>query len=369
MKKLHSLMFAAALMAGTAFMNSCQEDTPSSKNPVQETVASSKRSDTAILLCTFGSTFSESIETYDRIIADFEKAFPGTDVYLSFTSYTCVNRVKAATGIDRYQPDLWLDALGKAGYKKVAVQSLHVIPGEEYLNLMNSDVKKDFMIGGYPEVEVLKGANLIAGDEDVKVIADVLAQEYRTVLDDKKSILLFMGHGNPDENYEHANEKYTDLENAMLARTQNRNVFVGTVDYGEMLFCPEGWTEGQDIADTYVYSKLMNYCKENSLQPGDVTVHLVPAMTVAGDHAHNDMWGIDDETPVSQAKPAADCCWRLKLQYLGFKVDESQSHNGNYKNCTIKGLADFAAIRQVWVSHLQKDFNNAEAWENGADYQ
>lgn len=50
-------------------------------------------------------------------------------------------RVEASTGIARYELDQWLKAIGDAGYKRVAVQSLHVIPGEEYLSLMNTDVK------------------------------------------------------------------------------------------------------------------------------------------------------------------------------------------------------------------------------------
>ena len=45
-----------------------------------------------------------------------------------------------------------------------------------------------------------------------------------------------MGHGNPDKNY-NANTKYTETEEAMQALAANKNVFVGTVDYGDMLFC------------------------------------------------------------------------------------------------------------------------------------
>mgnify|MGYP000662339737 CR=1 FL=1 len=61
-------------------------------------------------------------------------------------------RVEASTGIARYELDQWLKAIGDAGYKRVAVQSLHVIPGEEYLSLMNTDVKKilyDSMVSAY----------------------------------------------------------------------------------------------------------------------------------------------------------------------------------------------------------------------------
>lgn len=37
----------------------------------------------------------------------------------------------------------------------------------------------------------------------------------------------------------------------------------------------------------------MKYCKDNNLQPSDVTVYLAPFMSIAGDHAHNDLWGME----------------------------------------------------------------------------
>ena len=192
MRKFNFLLFAFAIVCGTMCMVSCSDDDDqgSTLNPVEEIVFNSKKSDTAILLCTFGSTFSESIKTYEATMADYKAQYPNADIYLSFTSRTCVNRVKAETGVDRYQPDLWLNAIGAAGYKRVAVQSLHVIPGEEYLSLMNTDVKKNFMIDAYPHVEVLKSPNLLASDEDVAAVGKVLYNAYKTVLSDKKNILL-----------------------------------------------------------------------------------------------------------------------------------------------------------------------------------
>src|SRR3712207_3938136 len=141
MKRKHFLLAACMLVCGALCLSSCSDDDGkgSTSNPVESVVMESKKSDTAILLCTFGCTVEESIKTYDAIIKDYKTAFQNTDVYLSFASHACVNRVKAATKIDRYQPDLWLRALGKAGYKRVAVQSLHVIPGEEYLSLRSEE--------------------------------------------------------------------------------------------------------------------------------------------------------------------------------------------------------------------------------------
>ncbi|WP_303011111.1 sirohydrochlorin cobaltochelatase [uncultured Bacteroides sp.] len=380
MRKIDSLLIASAMVCGTMCMVSCSDDDDNSSqgstaNPVEEIVARSKTSNTAVLLCTFGSTFQESIKTYDAIIADYKAAFPNTDVYLSFTSRTCVNRVKSETGVDRYQPDLWLDAIGKAGYERLAVQSLHVIPGEEYLSLMNTDVKKNFMIAAYPSVKVLKGENLLASQEDVDEVADILYESYKDVLKDKKNVLLFVGHGNPDVNYSHANEQYTNLETAMLELADNGNVFVGTVDYGSMLFYPELEKEDptpadEEIADTYIYKKLRNYCSKNDLNPSDITVHLTSIMSIAGDHAHNDLWGLeDDDSKVNEATPRSDYSWRLKLTNMGFTIDQTESHHGSVDNCTIKGLGDYADIRSIWLSHLKDKYNNEDEWETGEDYQ
>lgn len=297
-------------------------------------------------------------------MADFQNAFPDADIYLSFTSRTCVNRVEAETGIARYQPDLWLQALGNAGYKKVAVQSLHIIPGEEYLSLMNTDVKKKFMIESFPSVQVVKSPCLVYDEDDVEAVAKVLYSHYSDKLADNKNILLLMGHGNPDKNY-NANTKYTETEEAMQALAANKNVFVGTVDYGDMLFWPE---EGEPNEEC-VYSKLTKYCEDHNLKPEEITISLAPFMSIAGDHAHNDLWGIEEDDDFSAAAPNADACWRLKLLKMGFKIDTKESHNGSLENCKIIGLGDYDAVRQIWVNHLKALYNDAEAWETGEDYQ
>ncbi len=359
------LMATAFSFAGATFVGCSNEDDPNNTtNPAEEQVKVQKTKDTAILLCTFGSTFEESIKTYDETIRDFEEAFPDADVYLSFTSRTCVNRVEAATGIARFQPDLWLNALGKAGYEKVAVQSLHIIPGEEYLSLMNTDVKKKFMIEDFPKVKVAKGTCLVYDENDAKQIASILFDAYKEKLTSKNNILLLMGHGNPDTNY-NANSKYSETEAELQKLTDNKNVFIGTVDYGESLF----WPEEGDANPECVYSKLTKYCEDNNLKPEDITISLAPFMSIAGDHAHNDLWGIEEGDDFSTATPQADACWRLKLLNMGFKIDNAESHNDGADKCTIKGLGDYASIRQIWINHLKSVYNDPEAWTTGEDYQ
>ena len=389
MKKMLWTACLAALMAGsTMTMTSCSDDdTPqgSTANPVSKSVAAAKQHDTAILLCTFGSTFQESLKTYEAIEADFKAAFPNADVFLAFSSNTCVNRVVASTGIARFQPKYYLEAIAEAGYKRVAVQSLHVIPGEEYLDLMSQEVKKEFMIENHPEMEVLRSPNLLSTQDDTDQLAAVLTKAYATQLADERNIVLFMGHGNPDENYR-ANDKYADSQTALQKLAVNKNVFVGTVDYGDMLFWPYSEVNGEEVADaepnaTCMYAQLKAYCsargwwdEENDrVKDGEtVNIFLAPFMTISGDHAHNDMWGLEDDEEFTLADATPDnieVSWRLRLEHMGFNIDKTESHSGTYATCGIKGLGDYADIRKIWLSHLQSRYNNASSWETGESYQ
>lgn len=389
-KSFMAALLATALCTG---LTACgdDDDVESTLNPAEQQVAQTKQHDTALMLCTFGSTYNESLSVYDDIIADFKSAFPDVDIYMSFTSRTCINRVQASTGIERYELDQWLKAIGNAGYKRLAVQSLHVIPGEEYLSLMNTDIKKYFMIQWFPTVDVLRGANLLSTDEDTEAVAKVLYDHYANKLADKHNLVLLMGHGNPDANYS-ANQKYADTQAALQAKATNKNIFVGTVDYGDMLFWPKEEEENpadriQDanvVRSQYpgcIYSQIMQYCENNNLQPADVKVYIMPFMSIAGDHAHNDLWGLEalaenaslDDVELS----SNEYSWRERLSKIGFNVQlDFESHpisqagadHGITSGCDIKALGSYPEIRQIWVKHLLEEWK-ADAWMNGEDYQ
>ena len=92
MKNFKFYLMAALVAATTCTgFTSCSDDddAESTVNPATRVVAETKKYDTAILLCTFGSTYNESLDVYNEIIADFRKQFPQTDIYMSFTSRTC----------------------------------------------------------------------------------------------------------------------------------------------------------------------------------------------------------------------------------------------------------------------------------------
>ena len=87
MNKFKYLLLAASLFASSAVFTSCDDgDDDNTANPAEEVVKASKKHDTAILLCTFGSTFKESIKTYDATLADFQNAFPDSIMNFFFTS-------------------------------------------------------------------------------------------------------------------------------------------------------------------------------------------------------------------------------------------------------------------------------------------
>ena len=98
MNKFKYLLLAASLFASSAVFTSCDDgDDDNTANPAEEVVKASKKHDTAILLCTFGSTFKESIKTYDATLADFQNAFPDLFViYLPYLRESCRGR-------DRYR--------------------------------------------------------------------------------------------------------------------------------------------------------------------------------------------------------------------------------------------------------------------------
>lgn len=383
--------FMATAMCTGLVSCSDNDDVESTLNPAEQQVAQTKKHDTALLLCTFGSTYNESLSVYDDIINDFKAEFPDVDIYMSFTSRTCINRVQASTGIERYELDQWLKAIGDAGYKRLAVQSLHVIPGEEYLSLMNTDIKKYFMIQWYPNIDVLRGANLLAEENDNKAVAEVLYKHYSKQLEDKHNIVLLMGHGNPDENYS-ANQKYAEVQEALQGKTTHKNIFVGTVDYGDMLFWPneveenpaDRITDASVVRSQYpncIYTQIMAYCDENELQPADVKVYIAPFMFIAGDHAHNDLWGLEALAEGASIDGVElntnEYSWRERLEKIGFQVQRNfESHpiaeagtdHGIAEGCGIKALGSYPEIRQIWVKHLREQWD-ADAWENGQGYQ
>lgn len=359
--KIKSLILMAAMTMATSLFTACSDDDDVKQNIVSEFTinddmvkAQKAKSgkDEAILLVAFGSTWSNAFAAFDATKAQYEKTFPNADVYVCFASDICINRASAGENgekRDYYEPRYLLHAIGAAKYSKVRVQSLQVIPGEEFANVVAS-VKK-FMNNGYIasarlDDEYLKqldankaiflGMPLLNSYEGNGNDVDRVAKELHNICKAEvtKGAVLFMGHGNPDS-YDtfKANVRYSQLEDALKAH--NANYYVGTVD----------------APGTYKHDVHANMV-EDGISSGDVYLHCL--MSIAGDHAHNDMAGKGEDYWDAEDPESEDNSW---YEYFT---------NNNYKanipvvNNNIQGLLEIPGILNVWIDHTK----NAEYLED-----
>ena len=309
---------------------------------VTDDVISKKKHNKAILLVAFGSTWEQAFDAFDTTIDAYKTAFSNYDIFLSYSSAICINRAAAGeNGVTRnyYAPPFWLNAFADKDvkYSEIVVQSLQVIPGEEYTRVINyikdfannanGDLDDDYLAG----VTIKLGVPLL---QDADADVNLVAKELNTLYADKaaEGVVAFMGHGNPDsyDTYK-ANVRYTELEAAL--QVYSPNYFVGTVDMMENF-------------KTNVYERM----QAAGITSGKVYCH--PLMSIDGDHGHNDMAGDDDDnwedgvgfTPNEEGE-VEDTSWKMYFQHLGYECNDETMIN--------LGLLELPTIRQVWMNHTQ----------------
>ena len=366
MKQIKYLVMAFAAVCLTAVLSSCEKekevekivekeviktDTIEVQVPgdnwslyqkiVTDDVKANKKHDKVILLVAFGSTWEQAYDAFDTTIEAYKEAFAGYDIFLSYSSAICINRAAAGENTEPryyYAPPFWLNAFAASGvqYDEIVVQSLQVIPGEEYTRVINyikdfannanGDLDDDYLAN----VSVKLGVPLLQdAEEDVALVA----KELNALYSDKaaEGVVAFMGHGNPDsyDTYK-ANVRYTQLEEAL--QTYSKNYFVGTVDM-------------MNNFKTHVWARMT----ANGINNGKVYLH--PLMSIDGDHGHNDMAGDDDEnwdgekfTPNEEGE-VEDTSWKMYFQHLGYECNDD--------TVLPFGLLELPTVRQVWMNHTQ----------------
>ena len=371
MKKIKSLVMAFVAVCFTAGLTSCEKEkevekivevpvevvkTDTIKVPVEvpqdnnwsryqkevtNHVKDNKKNDKVILLVAFGSTWQQAFDTFDGTIEAYQKAFAGYDVFLSYSSAICINRAAAGENTDPryyYAPPFWLNAFADktVQYDEIVVQSLQVIPGEEYTRVINyikdfannanGDLDDDYL----SKVVLRLGVPLL---QDAEADVNLVATELNTLYADKakKGVVAFMGHGNPDayDTYK-ANVRYTELEQAL--QKFSKNYFVGTVDM-------------MGNFKTHVRMRM----QAAGITSGSIFLH--PLMSIDGDHGHNDMGGDDDAwidgvgyIPNEEGE-VEDTSWKMYFGHYGFTCPE--------ENVLHFGLLELPSIRQVWMDHTQ----------------
>lgn len=258
-----------------------------------------------ILLVSFGTSYANAQNALDNIEEEVKKAFPDVEVRWAYTS-NIIRRKLKKQGQSIDSPSEALARMGSDGFTHIAVQSLHVIPGEEYESLRKT-------VSAFNHIPkntkaILIGKPLLYAHQDVSNLTEALVNTFPSEIKKDEAVLL-MGHGthHPSNIYYPGMQFYLSQKSPMY--------FMGTV---------EGYPELSDIIPTLKAQKVK-------------TIWLMPFMSVAGDHAQNDMAG---EGPDS---------WKSQLEAEGFKV-----------NVVMKGLAEYDSIVQIWVNHLTEVFHELE---------
>ncbi|MGX9367086.1 sirohydrochlorin cobaltochelatase [Desulfoplanes sp. PS50] len=251
-----------------------------------------------ILLVAFGTTVPEAATVFKTIDTRVKKTFPGVEVRWAYTSKIIRHKLaKEGTHID--SPAEGLAKMMDDDFTHVAVQSLHTIPGKEYTGLKTTAQRFEAMPKGIQTVFV--GTPLLYSPEDVEKAVKIMAAQFPKERKADEAIVL-MGHGTP-----HAANIYYPALQYYFSR-MDPNVFVGTV-------------EGSPTLDD-VLSGLK--------QRGITKAYLLPLMSVAGDHARNDMAGDEDDS------------WKSVLTGAGITCVP-----------VLKGTGEYDAIVDLWIDHLK----------------
>ena len=283
MKKLLTVILTLSLMA-TVFTGCSSSNTDTDKK--------------ALLTVSFGSSFIDNrtaaIDATEEVIT---AAFPDYEHFSAFTSQIIIDVYKDRDNIEYKNVAQQIEAIYKDGYGEVLVVPTHVINGAEYDEMMAA-------LDGYDEkfAEFNVSTPLLTSAADYETVASAMASEFPET--DAKTAIVLMGHGT----HHHANSAYGSLD-YVFKHNGMENVFVGTV---------EGTPTYEDVL--------------GDLQAGGYEkVILMPMMVVAGDHAHNDMAGDEEDS------------WKVMFKSEGFDVDY-----------VMQGLGELDAIQQLYVDHAKK---------------
>jgi len=255
-----------------------------------------------ILLVTFGTSDPEARAVFEHVEALTREAFPGHRIYWAYTS-DFIRRKMRKRGVEMDSVPAALARIRDDGWKAVVVQSLHMIAGVEYTEIV--DAVKAFQGTHLAFDAVAIGRPLLAGDDDVSAVVDGLIEHVFPSEREGEAVVL-MGHGSDDHP---ADLAYLAVDGVL--RKRRGDIYLATV---------EGALDFEAVLEALRARKVRK-------------VRLYPFMTVAGVHAAEDMSG---DSPDS---------WSSQLRASGIEAE-----------CVMKGLAAYPFVNEIWIRHLDDAF-------------
>ena len=253
----------------------------------------------ALLAVSFGTTHEDTLEkNIAAIERDLAAAFPERTLRRAFTSGMVLRRWKKERGVEIDDVPAALERLAGEGYTDLLLQPTHVMNGEEYHKMLQ---QAERFRDRFDRLAV--GAPLLTAAEDYLDLGRALMEVLPSKAEERA--VLYMGHGSEHQ----ANSAYALMEYAFhdLGRS---DVIVGTV---------EGYPN---------FDAALRRLKERPAVRG---VELRPLMTVAGDHAKNDLAGEEEDS------------WKSRLEGMGYQV-----------SCVLTGLGEYPQVRALFVDHARQ---------------
>lgn len=272
----------------------------------------------AIVIAAFGTT-TDARETYDffeqQLRQELPEAWRQAPITWAYTSEIVrerANKKFAEQGAaERYRslPQVLAD-LADQGYRQVAVQSLHIFPGQEY-----DDMAKEIAAFRGLGLRIEYGGTLLHKWKLLSAAVAAIEPEFLPAAD---GCTLLVTHGTP-ETFSGANSTYLGLERYLSQKYPK--VYVGTV-------------EG-------VLTREQALTRAKACSPGRVRV--VPFMYVAGDHIMNDIMG---DKPDQDGTPS----WAMEMTGAGVKVETVSTEYGGRQ--VGKGLGFYPEINRIFIKQL-----------------
>jgi len=225
-------------------------------------------------------TATTAFDTYRRIETECRRRFPDHAFHLAFSSRAIRRRARRSAGPEMATPEAVLDRLARSGHRRAVVQSLHLICGIEFHQMVWTAAQSP--------LEVHLGLPLLAHPDDFAAVLEWIADIRPPREEDG---LVLVGHGTAHPAW----MTYALLDRMITARFGDRVIL--------------GLVKG-DPAPSAVADRLM--------AAGCRRVHLRPFMLVAGAHFMKDVAG---------DRPAS---WQSQLERQGLTVIPEEEGLGTH---------------------------------------
>ncbi len=255
------------------------------------------------ILAGFGTSDEEAAKSLAAIQSAYEKK--GSTLIWAYSSNIIRKKLNKEKQVV-YSITEALDYAGKNGFKDVKIQSLHVVPAEEYMKICRL-ISRYMEINGKNFNSVTMGHPLLSSKQDldktIQIVLSALPKE-RTAND----AVILMGHGND-------------------RGTGDLSLLAAACEFHKA--DPMSWLA--TVEGALAFENVLAELKQTKAKK----VWLMPFMIVAGDHAKNDMAGNDEDS------------WKTILIKNGFEV-----------HTVLDGLGSLAGIQEIFIEHTENSHDN-----------